>query len=135
MNGAAGPSGTFKEALPQDSVLFPLLFAIYIGDLLAKFKKDAFVSVYADVLLIARSAQNKDMIVACETAFFSLERAEVAKQPNITIEVRLMFCNPFQAFLGVRYDRQLTFAEHVQKLCQSMSGRLNFLRALGDTTL
>ena len=45
-----------------------------------------------------------------------------------------MFCNPFQVSLVVRYDRQLTFAEHVRKLCQSMSGRFNLLRDLGGTT-
>ena len=36
--------------------------------------------------------------------------------------------------MGVGYDRQLTFAEHVRKLCQSMSGRFNLLRAVGGTT-
>ena len=46
----------------------------------------------------------------------------VQKQPNITIDGKRMFFNPFQVFLGVRYVRQLTFAEHVRKLCQSMSG-------------
>ena len=45
-----------------------------------------------------------------------------------------MFRSPFQVFLGARYDRQLTFAEHVRKLCQSMSDRFTLLRALGGTT-
>ena len=58
------------------------------------------------------------------------------KQPgNLTSPLTANeFCNSFPIFLGVRYDRQLTFAEHVQKFHQWMSGCFNFLRALGDTT-
>ena len=116
------------------------------------------MSAYADDLLIAHSVCNKDMIVAsllkevdkvvtwsdkakltlstskCETAFFSLVCTEVTWQPNITIDGKRMFSNPFPVFLVVRCARQITFAEHVQKFCQSMSGHFNLLRALGGTT-
>ena len=95
------------------------------------------MSAYAGDLLIACSARNKDMTVAsiqpevdkvvawsgkarlilntpkCETAFFSLDSAEAAWQHIVTIDGRLMFGNPFPVFLGVSYDRQLTFAEYL----------------------
>ena len=117
------------------------------------------MSAYADDLLIARSARNKDMIVAslppeidkvvawsdkarltlstskCEIVFFNLDCVEAAWQPNITIGGKRMFSNPFPVFLGVRYDRQFTCARHVRRLCHSMSGRFNLLRALRGTTL
>ena len=136
---------------------FPLPFTIYIDDLLVEFEKYTFVGAYADDLLIARSAQNKDLIVVsllpevdkvvawsdkarltlnpfkCETAFFSQECPQAAWQPYITIDGKRMFCNPFPVFLGVRYDRQLTVGQHVQKLSYSVSGRINLLRALGGT--
>ena len=64
MNGSMGPSRNLKEGLPQVSVLSPLFFTIYMSDLLAEFERDTFVSAYADDLLIARSAYNKDMILA-----------------------------------------------------------------------
>ena len=57
-----------------------------------------------------------------------------AWQPNINIDGKRMFCNPFPVFMCVRCDRQLTFVELVRKLCQSMSGRFKLLRALGGTT-
>ena len=137
MNSSIDPSRTFKEGLPQGSVLSPLHFTIFINDLLAEFEKDTFVSAYADDLLIAPSAHNIDMIVAslqleddkvvtwsdnarmthntskCETTFFSLDCPEAAWQPNITIDGKSMFCNTLPVFLGVGYDRQFTFAEHV----------------------
>ena len=36
-----------------------------------------------------------------ETAFFRLDCAEAAWQPNVTIDGKRMFCNPFQIFFGV----------------------------------
>ena len=106
VNGSIGPSIIFKKSLPQGSTLFTLLFTMYIDDLLAKFNKDTFVSANADDLLIVCSARNKDMIMAClkpevdkvvawsdmvrltlntskcEAAFFSMDCAEAAWQPN-----------------------------------------------------
>ena len=62
--GSIGRCRTFKEGLPQGSVLSSILFTIYIDDLLTEFQKDTFISAYADDPLTARSARYKDMIVA-----------------------------------------------------------------------
>ena len=134
----------------------PLFFTICINDLLAEFEDNAFVSAYAIDPLIASSFCNENMILAslqpevdklvawsakarltlkslkCRTAYFSLGCAEAAWQPNITIDGKQMFCKSFPIFLCVRYDRQLTFGEHVRKLCQSIYGRINL--ALGGTS-
>ena len=116
------------------------------------------MSAYADDMLIVYSACDRDMIVASlqtevdkvvawsdkarltfnsskyETAFFSLDCAEAAWQPNIPIDGKRIFCNLHQISLGVTYVQQHTFGEPGRKLCQSMSGRINLLRALGGTT-
>ena len=55
---------TFKEGQPQGSVYFPFSFTIFMEDLLVDFENNIFVSAYADCLWMARSARNKDMIVA-----------------------------------------------------------------------
>ena len=79
----------------------------------------------------ARLTLNKSK---CETTFVSQDCAEVARQHNITIDGKRVFSNPFPVILAVRYDRQLNFEEHVQKLYQSMFDRNNHLCALGGTT-
>ena len=64
VNGEIGPSRTFKEVQPHCSVFLAPLFTIYVKNLLAESKMDAFVSSYAFDLLIVRSARNKDLVVA-----------------------------------------------------------------------
>ena len=137
MNGSIDPSRTNKEGLSQGSVISPLIFTIYIDDLLAEFVKDTFVSAYADDLLLARSARNKDKIVAslqaevdkvvawsdktrlthntskCEAVFFSLDCAEAAWHSKITIDGKRMFCNPFPGFLR----RQIRLAAYLCRAC------------------
>ena len=47
------------------------------------------------------------------------------------IEGSRLECNPTLMFLGVIYDRQLTFGEHVQSLCRRVNKRNGLLRMLG----
>ena len=110
------------------------------------------MSANAEDLLIARSARNKDMILAsiqrevdkvvalsdkarltfntskCETALFSLDCTVAAWQLNIT--------NVPQSLPGLPGCQIRSTAHHcraLRKLCQSISGRFNLLCALGGT--
>ena len=56
-----GRPRTYKEGLPQCAVLSPLLFIIFINDLLGSFGVGTLTSAFADDLLIACSSHIKEM--------------------------------------------------------------------------
>ena len=59
-NGVTWRCRTFKEGLPQGSVLSPLLFVLYINDLLGNFSESTTVSAYADDLALACRGRKKE---------------------------------------------------------------------------
>ena len=133
-----------KKIFQKDQYCPPLLFVIYINDLLMKFEDTTLVSAYADDLAIACSGRSKidmkkklqkeDKIVKWsddalltlnikifKVSFFSLRTAEESWQPHITIRGLPFSFNAAPTFLGVQYDWQLTFSEHAKKVCQAMT--------------
>ncbi len=76
--GTLGRSINFKEGLPQESVLSPLLFIIVINDLLGQFEDATLVSAYADDLAIACRGASKTEI----TTSLQGEVATVASWSN-----------------------------------------------------
>ena len=158
LNGVAGRCRTFKEGLQQGSVLSPPLFVHFINDLLGNFSESTMVSAYADDLVPAcRSRKKEDVALRMqaevdkvaswsqqarltlnaakyEVAFFSLDNAEAQWRPQITINAVPPNCTPSPIFLGVTYDRRMTFGTQVKKVCQQMLRRTSLLRVVGGTT-
>ena len=60
LNGVTGRCRSFKEGLPQGSVLSPLLFVLYISDLLRNFSESTMDSAYADDLALACRGRKKE---------------------------------------------------------------------------
>ena len=60
LNGVTGRCRTFREGLPQGSILSPLLFVLYINDLLGSFSESTMVSAYADDLALACRGRKKE---------------------------------------------------------------------------
>ena len=105
LNGETGRCRTFKEGLPQGSVLSPLLFVLYINDLLGNFSESIMVSAYADDLALACRGRKKEDVALrmqalvdkvaswsqqarltlnaakCEVVFFILDNAEAQWRP------------------------------------------------------
>ena len=123
-----------------------------------KFSETTMVSAYAVDLALACRRRKKEVFAlrmqaevyevvswsqqACltlnagkgEVAFIRLDNAEAQWRPQITINVVPSSCTPSPTFLGVTYDRRMTFGTMDKKVCQQMLRRTNLLRIVGGTT-
>ena len=159
-NGVEAKKKTFKEGLPQGSVLSPILFLVYIDDVLSELEDEVgevSVSMFADDLAVWSSHRNKaeaarkvqmavDAIARwserwlmslnvdkCEVSFFSMDAAEANHVPRVSINGQQLRHSEFPTFLGVTYDRMLTFREHCKRTCKKVRKRLSILRAVAGT--
>jgi hypothetical protein len=152
-----GRSVTMRQGLPQGAVLSPTLFLIYINDVVDNIGEKVTPSLFADD--IALWSQDVDAEVAtrnvqtavdsiaqwsrewlltlsvakCETSLFSLDAAQSGMKPVITIEGSAIAYNSYPTFLGVTYDRRLSFADHVLRVCNRARKRVQILRRVAGT--
>ena len=142
INGTVGRNIAFLQGLPQGSVLSPLLFLFYINSLRACVPRSLHVSLYADDValwsvnprkedaataveagvdaVVRWSAENKINLnlSKCEVTFFSNDSRESSWVPVVRANGMSIPFNPTPTFLGVKYDRTLSFrpqAEAVSK--------------------
>ena len=116
----------------------PLLFLIYANDLSAECEpiEGIKISMYADDVAVWAHEKSRDSLQSkiqmaadkvvqwskkwklllsagkCEVAFFSTNTHEAHWQPNILINGERLAFNDHPKFLGLHYDRQLTFGYH-----------------------
>uniref|UniRef100_A0A1I8IFP6 RNase H domain-containing protein n=1 Tax=Macrostomum lignano TaxID=282301 RepID=A0A1I8IFP6_9PLAT len=153
----------FQQGLPQGSVLSPLLFIVFIDDLLRQLDAipDLQVSGYADDLATwtssrrvaeALSTQQKavDTLEAwskawllpvatgkCSLTLFSSDPAmtpQRAGATNVVLQGQTMQWVEQPKFLGLTFDRQLRFTAHADNVIHSCRNRLNLMRRLAGSS-
>ena len=139
-----------RRGVPQGSVLGPVLFSLFINDLPASLPSSVSCSLYADDLAIWSSSPSVPTAVeATQGALFRLERwseywclplnpskCEVSffsvnpHQANLLLLGSRLRFNPTPTFLGVTFDRTLSFSKHVSSLKAKFFPRLKALRCI-----
>ncbi|KAK4319484.1 hypothetical protein Pmani_009587 [Petrolisthes manimaculis] len=148
-NGLQSPPCNIEAGVPQGSVLGPLLWNIYVNDLLNLVPS---AKAYADDVTVSVSFAPGDetsTISHLNTILHRLEiwgrRWQVSFAPHKTHlivvsrtrhDIRLFFDGAFLApskelkILGVTYDDKLTFKLHIMQLARTTAGQLASLRRI-----
>ena len=71
-------------------------------------------------------------IEKCEASFFSTDTHEAKYVPKINVQGRDLPYNPTPRFLGVKFDRMLTFRPHIDNVCNTVSDRCRILAVLAN---
>ena len=144
----------FKAGTPQGSVISPLIFLLFINDILDQLPPGVKASLFADDLALWVSDENleeanrklqdalniltdwtrrwklKINVGKCESVFFSMAPKEARWQPHLTIDNQEIPYNRNPTFLGIKFDRTLSFRPHVENLQAKLQKRMNVLRNL-----
>ncbi|MCP4985060.1 MAG: hypothetical protein GY928_03015 [Colwellia sp.] len=149
--GRYSRSRTFRAGVPQGSVISPLLFLIFINDITQQLPHNINYSLFADDLALWTSnpkitttqqlQQAIDKIVTwtsenglttnkCTITLFTTDPSEVKQQPPITIGNNITPYTTNPKFLGITYDRLLTFNQHIKNIKAKAISRSNAIRAV-----
>ena len=68
----------------------------------------------------------------CEVTFFSTDTHEAAVIPVVNVQGRNLPFNPTPRFLGVTFDRSLTFRQHIDQICRTAIQRCRLIGTLAN---
>ena len=144
-----------RRGVPQGSVLGPVLFSLFINDLPASLPFSVSCCLYADDLAIwSSSASVSTAVEATQGALFRLERwlefwclpskceaifllvdpHQANLQPILLLLGSRLPFNPTPTFVGVTFDRTLSFSKHISSLKAKFFPRSKALRCISASS-
>jgi len=156
VNGAYSRKKTLREGVPQGGVLSPTLFLIFINDIISELPRNVQGAIYADDLVLwcaeehittatyriqqvlnALEKWTQDWLVkinANKTTYtiFSLSTKEM--KANLHINGTTLEREDTPTYLGVTFDKRLTWKQHTEKSEIRGKLRLALMKKLAGTT-
>ena len=154
VDGVQGRYRSFRQGVPQGSVLSPLLFLFYINSLRAVIPDGVCLSLYADDVVVWAQDRVKERAAAsveeavravatwsarkklqlnagkCVTALFSSDPREASWKPFVKLGEDVLRFEPRPTFWGVGLDRTLSFRPHAIEVASRAVSRCRVLAAL-----
>ena len=146
-------SRRFTQALPEGSVLAPLLFLFYINNLASSLIRDAVIDLFAhDVSILTTARKKEDAKAAAQSVVNSIviwsqgwkwnlnaDKSKVCPFstwsnnstwiPIISTGTQKVCVNTTPRLLDVILDRSLTFSAHLKKLITLLLSSIHIIRA------
>lgn len=155
-NGFTSSRRVLQNGTPQGSTLSPTLFLIAINSIIHQIKLPVFTSLYADDLVIYLKTNNVTLgSHILQTALHTIENwsqntgfifsgektrylifSKRKDYPNIQLTLNGVMLKQSEEinFLGLSFERDLKWKNHVTNLQRSCQSRINLLKMLSNTS-
>ena len=156
--GAQSRSFRIRRGVPQGSVLGPALFILFVNDIPQALPPGTKASLYADDLALWSSSPSLPQAntvtqsalskleewsaywrlplnpTKCESSLFTTDTHQAQLQPSLVLQGTPLQFNPCPKFLGVTFNRTLSFGDHIHSLKAKFFPRLKALRSIASAT-